>query len=301
MTLRVPRALPALLAGLLACTGTDGEPDPDAPAPVPAAVRPPGPAFSMPFDGEPIATRTLDGGLVVDDFVVGDGEEARVGGEVALHYTGYLEDGTVFDSSLKRRRPFAFTLGEGRVIEGWDRGVPGMRVGGKRRLEVPAALGYGDKKAGKIPPGADLVFTLELVSALPPLPPPRGDDAFGGTPVATRELEGGLRVEDYAVGDGAEAGAGDVIVVHYTGRLDDATVFDSSVPRKKPITFPLGAGRVIRGWDQGLLGMRVGGLRKLVIPAALGYGDKAAGKIPPGSRLTFTVELMAIRPRPARG
>jgi FKBP-type peptidyl-prolyl cis-trans isomerase FkpA len=106
---------------------------------------------------------------------------------------------------------------------------------------------------------------------------------------------GGLVVEEVKVGDGPVAAAGKVVSVHYTGKLTDGTKFDSSYDRKEPIEFPLGAGRVIKGWDQGLEGMKVGGKRRLTIPPQLGYGERGMGPIPPNATLVFDVELMAVR------
>ena len=101
--------------------------------------------------------------LKVDDLQVGTGAEAVDGKKVSVQYTGWLVDGTKFDSSYDRNQPFAFTLGGGQVIKGWDQGVKGMKVGGKRRLTIPADLAYGSQGAGKvIPPGATLVFDVEL-------------------------------------------------------------------------------------------------------------------------------------------
>ena len=97
----------------------------------------------------------------------------------------------VFDTSRKRNRPYEFTIGEGRVIKGWDLGVPGMKVGGKRRLTIPAKLAYGSRKKGKIPPNSQLTFTIELVAAYPPLPDGKGEEAFASAPLEKRELEGG--------------------------------------------------------------------------------------------------------------
>lgn len=250
------------------------------------------------FAGEPVSTSTLPGGLLVEDFVVGTGELAALGGEVSVHYYGTLADGTMFDTSQKRKKPFTFTLGQGRVIKGWDQGVPGMKVGGKRRLTVPAELGYGGRAKGKIPANSDLTFTLELVKAYAPLPAPQGAEAFAGEPLSKVEQEGGLIVEDFVLGTGREAKAGDQVIVHYTGTLADGTKFDSSVERNKALPFALGTGRVIKGWDQGIAGMKAGGLRRLTIPPALAYGERDKGKIPANSTLTFTVELMAVRDAP---
>ena len=107
----------------------------------------------------------MENGLVIEDLVVGDGTEAQDYNKVVVNYTGTLEDGSIFDSSLKPgRTPFTFTLGAGSVIKGWDLGVKGMKVGGKRKLTIPSDLGYGDNGAGNvIPPGATLIFEVELL------------------------------------------------------------------------------------------------------------------------------------------
>jgi len=103
--------------------------------------------------------------LKIEDLVVGTGATAKAGDQVSVHYTGWLTDGTKFDSSLDRGEPFAFTLGQGQVIEGWDKGVEGMKVGGKRKLTIPPAMAYGDQGAGDaIPPNATLVFEVELLA-----------------------------------------------------------------------------------------------------------------------------------------
>lgn len=107
---------------------------------------------------------TTASGLKYTDLQIGDGTEATAGKTVNVHYTGWLENGTKFDSSHERRQPFSFSLGAGQVIRGWDEGVAGMKVGGKRRLTIPAALGYGARGAGGvIPPNATLIFEVELL------------------------------------------------------------------------------------------------------------------------------------------
>ncbi|WP_289033354.1 FKBP-type peptidyl-prolyl cis-trans isomerase [uncultured Roseibium sp.] len=111
--------------------------------------------FSLPAQAEE---------LKVKDITIGTGEEANVGETVVVHYTGWLMDGTKFDSSHDRNQPFSFTLGERRVIPGWEQGVEGMKVGGKRELIIPPELGYGRRGAGNvIPPNATLKFEVELL------------------------------------------------------------------------------------------------------------------------------------------
>ncbi len=224
------------------------------------------------------------------DTVTGTGKEAQPGKTVQVHYTGWLRDtqaeqqhGKAFDSSVGRG-PFNFNLGEGRVIKGWEQGVPGMKVGGKRTLVIPSHLAYGPRGAGKgvIPPDTDLIFDIELLDVID-LP----------------EVE----KIDQKVGKGEACSPGKTVLVHYTGWLRDPKAknqkgkeFDSSVKRE-PFQFTLNAGQVIRGWELGVAGMKVGGKRTLIIPAALAYGAREIGDglIPANSDLIFEVRLLKIK------
>lgn len=134
--------------------------------------------------------------------------------------------------------------------------------------------------------------------------------AAGSRPAAAATFEGPTKVEEkdykktpsglkYAIlkpGAGTEAKAGDRVTVHYTGWLTDGTKFDSSVDRKQPFVFNLGAGQVIKGWDEGVKGMKPGEKRQLVIPPDLAYGDRGVGPIPPNATLVFEVELLGAQP-----
>lgn len=229
---------------------------------------------------------TTEAGLVIQDQVVGKGAEAKESSAVAVHYTGWLFDesqpekkGDQFDSSLTLNRPFEFVLGQGRVIKGWDQGVVGMKVGGKRRLIIPSALGYGAKGAGqKIPPNSTLMFDIELLAL------------------------DSVTIIEQKIGDGAEAQPGMRVSVDYTGWLYDEEAlshkgkkFDSSIDRGQKFGFVLGQGNVITGWDQGVKGMKVGGKRTLEIPASMAYGARGAGRdIPPNAKLVFDVELFDV-------
>ncbi|MEO2217798.1 FKBP-type peptidyl-prolyl cis-trans isomerase [Chromobacterium vaccinii] len=105
--------------------------------------------------------------LKIEDLVVGEGKEAVRGALITSHYTGWLEDGTKFDSSVDKGRPFQCVIGTGRVIKGWDQGMMGMKVGGKRKLWVPAHLAYGERQIGdRIPANSNLVFEIELLEVL---------------------------------------------------------------------------------------------------------------------------------------
>jgi FKBP-type peptidyl-prolyl cis-trans isomerase FkpA len=126
-------------------------------------------------------------------------------------------------------------------------------------------------------------------------------DQTKGAASMNTKTESGLQFQELVVGTGAAASAGHQVTVHYTGWLQNpdgsaGKKFDSSLDRGQPFVFPLGAGRVIRGWDEGVAGMKVGGKRKLIIPAALGYGARGAGgAIPPNATLIFEVELLGVQ------
>ena len=223
--------------------------------------------------------------LGVEELVPGSGQTVAAGDTVAVHYTGSLTDGTVFDSSYERGEPIEVKVGAGMVIEGWDKGLLGLVEGGKYRLSIPSAMGYGPYGAGGvIPPNADLVFDVEIVKVTKP-------ETRATTPAFT-----GLGVEELIPGTGRTVAAGDTVAVHYTGSLTDGTIFDSSYTRGEPIEVKVGAGMVIEGWDKGLLGLVEGGKYRLSIPSAMGYGPYGAGGvIPPNADLVFEVEIVGIR------
>jgi peptidylprolyl isomerase len=245
--------------------------------------------ISEPVVGEEITTES---GLKYIDDVLGAGDFPKTGDKVKVHYTGTLEDGTKFDSSRDRNQPFEFPLGQGRVIKGWDEGISTMKPGGKRKLIIPSALAYGERGAGKlIPPGATLIFDVELIEVM---------EAFVDTdfslPGREDNTESGLRMIVHKEGNGEKPSAGQTVSVHYTGLLETGKKFDSSHDRGSPISFPLGQGRVIKGWDEAIALMSKGEKRTLIIPPELGYGERGAGgAIPPNATLIFEVELVDFK------
>ncbi|MGH2541960.1 MAG: FKBP-type peptidyl-prolyl cis-trans isomerase, partial [Ardenticatenaceae bacterium] len=342
-------------------------------------------------------------GLKYEDVVVGEGEEVEVGDLVQVHYTGWLENGTQFDSSVDRGEPFSVSLGAGGVIEGWDEGLQGMRVGGKRTLVIPPELGYGPQgSGGVIPPDATLIFEVEVLGveeqpepttveeyetteggvqyavleegdgavtaqgdmltfdfsvwssegvlmnsstqAGQPAQVPLGqtglpalDEGIAGMKVGEKRqlvvpdpnaaqsgsestlifevelldvkkapelsladeyttTESGLEYAILEEGEGAAAKTGDTVTMQYSGWLEDGTLFDSSVQRGQPFPFTIGQGQVIAGWDEGVVGMKVGEKRQLRVPPDLAYGEQGSPPtIPPNSTLIFDVELVEIQ------
>lgn len=212
---------------------------------------------------------TTPSGLKYEDLVVGAGAVPAPTDMVTVHYTGTLQDGTVFDASRMHGGPSSFPLNG--VIKGWTEGVGSMKVGGTRKLVIPPDLGYGSRAQGSIPANSTLTFIVELLDI------PK------------------VKIEDTQPGAGAQAVPGKTLSVYYTGKLENGTVFDSNVG-KEPMSFTLGGGQLIPGFEQGVTGMKVGGKRTITIPPSLGYGEQGAGDaIPPNSTITFELELVDVK------
>lgn len=230
-----------------------------------AQQQPPANPIPVP-EGEVVNRQELEGGLIVEDIRIGEGYEIKPGGVVVAHYHGTLKaDGTVFDSSFERGEPIAFPLNG--VIQGWGKGVPGMKVGGVRRLTIPAALGYGEQGAGgDIPPNADLVFVIEMVDA--------------------------LRVEDVEEGTGQVAGFECVPVTVHVIRDASGAVVAQAEATDPYIWIPGEFNALQFGVD----GMKVGGKRKLVVPPQMAFIPPQFGSnIPQNVPLTVELQLVAVR------
>ena len=244
--------------------------------------------FTFQNAGEGSKLITTDSGLQYEIIKMGTGEKPSATDKVEVHYHGTLEDGTVFDSSVERGETITFPLN--RVIKGWTEGLQLMPVGSKFKFTIPPELGYGARPIGSIPPNSTLIFEVELFNIEKPIV-----DLDFNLPAEEKTLESGLRYLDHVKGTGEEATSGKEVVVHYSGYLADGTKFDSSHDRGTPFTFVLDQGRVIKGWDEGVAGMKKGGKRTLIIPPELGYGERGAGGvIPPNATLMFEVELLDI-------
>ena len=241
------------------------------------------------------ALKELSPGVQYRDVKAGVGEECPSGAEVKIHYTGWLPDGTVFDSSKDRGQPAQFKLAN--LIKGWQEGIPGMKPGGIRKLVIASEKGYGASGSGKIPGGSTLIFEVELVEVISrkaiTVGPgkPMSDGSNGGTEdPGLKDIGEGLKIRDLKEGTGDAVPPGGTVTIHYTGWLVDGTQFDSN-KGQPPNTWPLT--NLVQGWQKGIPGMKPGGIRKLVVPAELGYGESGSPpKIPGGATLIFEVELV---------
>lgn len=235
---------------------------------------------------------TTESGLQYYDITVGDGDTAAQGMLVSNGFTlWYQADEPVYIGGSEGSSPLSFEVGLGdTVFPGWEEGVVGMKVGGKRQLVIPPELGLGDMGGGSIPPNSVLILEIELLEVREPVKMTDVDEADYTV------TDSGLKYYDLVEGEGETPQVGQTVIVHYTGWLQDGTKFDSSIDRGTPFNFILGTGSVIPGWDEGVSTMKVGGVRQLVIPPELGYGESGAGAtIPPGATLVFEVELLGIQ------
>lgn len=239
--------------------------------------------------------------LGITDLVVGEGEAVQPNATVTLHYRGtFRETGAQFDASYDRGQPATFSLEPGALIKGFSDGLIGMKVGGKRRIDIPWNMAYGEQgRPPRIPPRSDLVFEVELLGVENPQvieqPPAKKPDLateFEGDP---QDLGDGLVVRDIAFGQGEEGiKLGARVTLHYVGVLaESGEQFDSSLDRGRPETFPLEPGGLIEGFTRGLMGAKVGTKRRIEIPSALAYGPEGAPPVIPGNAdLVFEVEIL---------
>lgn len=226
-------------------------------------------------------------GLQMADVSVGPGAEVQPNSQVSFHYAGWLADGTRFDASLERGAPLEAPLGKGVLIPGLERALQGMRAGGVRQVVVPPELGYGERAVGPIPANSTLTFQISLLT----VSAPRVVPAEPSTATTWRTTPTGLKIADLSGCDGPSTPPGSTLIMDYTLWVNGAVV-DSSLARSEPLSVEIGKGMVIAGWDEGLRAAPVGCRRLLEVPPALGYGERAAGPIPPGSTLLFEVEVV---------
>lgn len=248
----------------------------------PGQPTPPPPPAPVPVpDGPVVKTTDLGDGLIAEDIKIGDGYEVKAGGAVVAHYHGTLKNGTpgpdntpgnaddipagkVFDSSFQRGDPAMFPLSG--VIAGWQKGVPGMKVGGIRRLIIPAAMAYGARGSGQaVPPNSDLIFVIELVDA--------------------------LQIEDIKEGEGEAISGQFVAVTSHVIKDKDGKELEKVDASKPYIWFPGEYPPIAFGLE----GMKPGGKRKLTVPKKMAQASPMGPAHPKDQDLVIEVELMVSR------
>jgi FKBP-type peptidyl-prolyl cis-trans isomerase len=265
-----------------------------------------------------ITVEPLESGLIFIEEKKGTGASPKAEDMVTVNLTVKLIDGTKIFSTDDRGEPFEYQYGKNFDTPGLEEGVGMMKKGGKATLIVPQEIAYGAEAKGQmIPAYSTIVYEVELVSM-------RSKEDFDKEQQAKQKeqqaqenlrkdvekadrdkyiLENGITTQPTATGlyyieteagTGKKASAGTTVSVHYTGRLLDGSVFDSSVEKGEPFSFRLGAGLVIKGWDEAIAMMNEGGKATLIIPSDIAYGSRDGGAIPPYSTLVFDVELVSV-------
>lgn len=274
------------------------------------------------LDSNNITTEPLESGLIFIEEKEGRGPQPEAGDMVKVHLTVSLINGEKIFSTADRGEPFEYEYGQNFDTRGLEEGVGMLKKGGKAKLIVPHTLAYGAESRGQmIPPYSTIIYDVELVSM-------RSKEAYEKERQAMQEQRqaqeeqrkqnekalrdkylsdnnitveptaSGLYYIENEKGTGNRAMPGNTVYVHYTGRLLDGTVFDSSRDSGEPFSFRLGVGQVIKGWDEAIAMMNEGGKATLVIPSDIAYGSQDRDKIPAYSTLVFDVELVKVETAP---
>ena len=252
---------------------------------------------------------TLESGLQFMDDSLGTGREAKANDLVSIHFKGWMvpkdtaselfSDWSADQSksmlslgdSKMRNQPIKFILNSGSFIKGTDEGIVGMKVGGVRTMIIPSKLAYGDAGVGFIPPNTDLKVIVELLEVKDRVVV----EMWKVDSTLFKTTASGVNYAIITQGEGPAVEAGKIITVHYSGYLQDGTMFDSSVERDEPIKFVVGQGQVVPGWDEGLQLLKKGDKARFIIPPKLGYGEMVLEKIPANSTLIFDTEVIDVK------
>ncbi len=266
-----------------------------------------------------ITVAPLASGLYFVETTAGKGNKIDSGVWVKAHFKVSLIDGKQIFSSYDRGEPMQFEYGKRFDTPGFEEGISKMTKGGKATLVVPSKIAFGEMGRGAmVPPYSTIIYEVEVVDVMSKAQHDKqiaeekkqaqikmenakkqeGDlmkKYLADKKITAKPTASGLIYQEKVKGTGARAIAGKKVKVHYTGTLLNGTKFDSSRDRNEPFEFTLGQGQVIKGWDEGIALMNVGGKATLIIPSTIGYGDRDMGTIPPYSTLVFDVELLDVK------
>jgi FKBP-type peptidyl-prolyl cis-trans isomerase len=237
---------------------------------------------------------TLPTELVVTDLTEGTGAAAASGDTVVVHYVGVRSaDGTEFDNNFDSGTSFSVALGAGEVIKGWDQGLVGVKQGGRRQLDIPADLAYGDSPQGDIIQKGDaLSFVIDVVAVIPKADPAKAPVvSIPPTPNQTEQT-----FTDLIVGDGAAIQPGQTVAIQMEAfSAADGSQIDSTWTSGTPLTFVPGAGQYLPGLEKAVDGMKVGGRRQVTIPFADAFGADGSSDLglPPSTDLIVVIDLIA--------
>lgn len=267
-----------------------------------------------------ITVQPTTSGIYYIETTAGKGNKIDSATWVSLHFkVSLLDGGKQLFSSFDRGEPVSFEYGKRFDTPGVEEAIGLMKKGGKATVIVPSKMGFGETgRGGVVPPFSTLIYDVEIVNvqtkaeheksvadekkkATEKVEKSKKDEMSNLAKylkeknITTKPTASGIYYIEKVKGSGTRAAAGKVVKVHYTGTLLNGTKFDSSRDRNQPFEFTLGQGQVIKGWDEGIAMMNVGGKATLIIPSNMGYGERDMGTIPPYSTLVFDVELMDVK------
>lgn len=246
-----------------------------------------------------LETITLEGATVTDsglqffELQPGKGNKPQVGDILTMHFIGKLTDETEFANTYLENTPVTVIFGRDQLLPGWEEGVGMMTEGSKARLVVPPELAFGETGYGIIPPNAQIILDVELLSIKPSPEPP----SYSESDLIT--TDSGLQYLDIiTVDEGLEVSDGYTVSNNFSLWVKDASenIFITSSVEQEPITFVVGRGDLVfPGWDEGVLGMRTGSKRLLIIPPELALGEQSSGSIPSNATLILEIEVLDVR------
>ena len=266
-----------------------------------------------------ITTQPQPSGIIFIESLGGKGTKIDTGVWVSIHFKVFLIEGKQLFSSYDRGEPIVFEYGKRFDTPGVEEAIGMMKKGGKAMVIVPSKLAFGETgRGGVVPPYATMIYELEIVNvqtkaehdktiaedkkkAEEKLIKNKNEETANIAKylkeknITVKPTADGLYYIEKVKGTGAKAAPGKIVKVHYTGTLLNGTKFDSSRDGKPPYEFTLGMGQVIKGWDEGIAMMNVGGKAMLIVPSSMAYAGQDKGTIPPYSTLVFEVELMDVK------
>ena len=249
-------------------------------------------------------TNHTESGLYYKFETDNEGATPTQGSTARVKFNAKIMNGNELGSSEKLGDYYDIVYGQGTVLRGLEEGIGMMSVGDKAQFVLPYSLAYGENPYGLIPAYSNLIFDVVMLDILSAEDANQSrverahqefDKYLADNKIKASKRDSGLVYVCKKKGSGECPTAGQTITVHYTGRLMDGRVFDSSVERGEPIDFILGEGRVIKGWDEGVALMKKGEKATLVIPFDMAYGSRQTGIIPPYSNLVFDIEIIDIK------
>lgn len=244
-----------------------------------------------PFDISGKKLKKLPNGIKYYVVKEGTGNAPKKGDNAYVHYTGWLDNGSIFGTSVHKSNPMRITVGGGEVIEGWDYILGLMKPGSKVRALIPSNLAFGAEGYGiQVPANASISLDLELVRVSPQVIVEKWNAAGRDT----LHTPSGVGYVVFEQGEGTTIQPNSIVTAHYSAYLTDGTLVESSVKRETPVKFPTNAGMILDGWEDAMPLMRKGSKFQLLVPSFLAYGSENVEGVPANSDMIFDIEIIDV-------